>query len=234
MLMLTVKMKICATLAVIGALAVTGAKAGFVEDFDSYANGSQMHGQGGWKGWDNNPADGALVSSAQSSSAPHSVDINGGSDLVHEFDGLTSGSHVLTAQQYIPTASDSGTTYYILLNQYNDGTPYNWSVQMAFNLSAGTVVEDLLGGALTPQTIVRDQWVELKVEVDLDANTVTAYYNGLQLRSGAWYGAQKEIDAIDLYAGGADSVYYDDIVIPEPATMGLLVLGGLALIRRRR
>jgi hypothetical protein len=27
----------------------------FSENFDSYSNGSQMHGQGGWKGWNNNP-----------------------------------------------------------------------------------------------------------------------------------------------------------------------------------
>ena len=28
------------------------------DNFDSYATGSQLHGQGGWKGWDNNPAAG--------------------------------------------------------------------------------------------------------------------------------------------------------------------------------
>ncbi len=25
------------------------------DDFDSYANDSALHGQGGWKGWDNDP-----------------------------------------------------------------------------------------------------------------------------------------------------------------------------------
>ncbi|MBK9233821.1 MAG: hypothetical protein IPO15_24020 [Anaerolineae bacterium] len=29
------------------------------DNFDSYATGSQMHGQGGWKGWANDPAAGA-------------------------------------------------------------------------------------------------------------------------------------------------------------------------------
>jgi hypothetical protein len=47
------------------------------DDFDSYLTGSQMHGQGGWKGWDNNPLAGALTSNAYQRSGPNSVAIAG-------------------------------------------------------------------------------------------------------------------------------------------------------------
>ena len=40
---------------VLGVCSAAGAQ-DFVEDFESYAAGSAMHGQGGWKGWDNTAA----------------------------------------------------------------------------------------------------------------------------------------------------------------------------------
>ena len=73
------------------------------ENFDGYATGSQMHGQGGWKGWFNDPVGGALTSSAQARSAPNSVAIVGASDLVHEY-VATDGLWIYTAWQFIPAA----------------------------------------------------------------------------------------------------------------------------------
>ncbi|KYK31488.1 MAG: hypothetical protein AYK22_07875 [Thermoplasmatales archaeon SG8-52-3] len=72
------------------------------EDFDSYDDGSSMHGQGGWKGWYNDSQYTANVTSAKSRSSPHSVDIANNSDLVHEYSGYTSGEYVYTAWMYIP------------------------------------------------------------------------------------------------------------------------------------
>lgn len=73
------------------------------ENFDSYADGSSMHGQGGWKGWDNDPSWTAYVTSAQARSSPQSVNIAGDSDLVHEYSGYTSGDFIYTAYVYIPS-----------------------------------------------------------------------------------------------------------------------------------
>lgn len=73
------------------------------ENFDSYADGSDMHGQGGWKGWDNDPAYTAYVTSAESRSSPHSVDIKGASDLVHEYSGYTTGKYIYIAYVYLPS-----------------------------------------------------------------------------------------------------------------------------------
>ena len=94
------------------------------DTFDSYATGSQIHGQGGWKGWANDPSAGALASSAQARSVPNSAAIVGASDLVHEYSGYTSGPWVYTAWQYAPTDM-TGVSYFILLNQYDDAGATN-------------------------------------------------------------------------------------------------------------
>ena len=78
------------------------------ENFDSYALGSSMHGQGGWKGWDNDETWTAFVSDDQSRSTPHSLDVKEDTDLVHEYDGYTTGEYVYTAYVYIPEGSPPG------------------------------------------------------------------------------------------------------------------------------
>jgi hypothetical protein len=85
------------------------------EDFDAYTANSQVVGQGGWEEW--GPGAGAIVSNAQSLSAGNSIDINGASDLVHQYSGYTSGTWEYTAWQYIPMAM-SGKTYFILRSSF--------------------------------------------------------------------------------------------------------------------
>ena len=49
-------------------------------------------------------------------------------------------------------------------------------------------------------------------------------------------GGALQLAAVDLYANGADNVYYDDmsVPIPEPGILALAGLGLLALMRRRK
>lgn len=188
----------------------------YAEHFDAYAQGSDMHGQGGWKGWDNNPAFGAPVAAAYARTAPHSVDISGSADLVHLFAGATAGRWTLTAWQYIP-ASFVGESFFVLLNTYNDGGPNNWSTQVRFNSTTQEVISDPTGAALP---LITDQWVTLRVEIDLDANTQTFFYGDQQLSKRSWtdglsgFGVP-EIAAVDLFANGATSIYYDDISLVQ-------------------
>ena len=58
----------------------------FSENFDAYTVGSNVHGQGGWKGWFNDPNAGAFVDDAFSVSPSNSINISTTSDLIHEFD----------------------------------------------------------------------------------------------------------------------------------------------------
>jgi uncharacterized repeat protein (TIGR01451 family) len=193
-------------------------EAGWYDNFDSYAPGSQMHGQGGWKGWFNNPAAGALVSDAYSHSDPNSVAVVGATDLVHEYAGYTADTWTYTAWQYIP-GTYSGQTYFIMLNTYNDdNVGLNWSTQVCFNSATDRLYDDVAADCSSGASlsIVYDQWVEIRVEIDLDNDIQTLYYNGEMLYQDSWTDhvsgdGALNIGAVDLFANNASEIYYDDI-----------------------
>jgi hypothetical protein len=193
-----------------------------------------LHGVRGWKGWQYDPAFTAFTSAAQTHSAPNSVEILGATDLVHEYFGADSGQWVFTTWQYIP-GSFTGATYFIMMNQYDDaGLTWNWSTQVIFDSGTGLVANDVgVSGGTLP--MITDQWVEIRVEIDLDLDTQDFYYDNTLLYSGTWTVEQApgdpgilNIGAVDLFANGATSVYYDDLTLcpatgcitPDPAGKG--------------
>ncbi len=192
----------------------------WADDFDSYATDLSLHGVGGWKGWGNSAVGTAYTRDEQARSTPNSVEIVGASDLVHEYSGYTSGQWIYTAWQYIPTAF-SGESYFILLNQYTDagGGDGNWSTQVSFDSATNTVVND--GPAAGSLPLIKGQWVEIRVEIDLDADTQSFYYGDVLLFTGSWTGGMSgggiaNIGAVDLFANSASAVYYDDISLAAP------------------
>lgn len=194
-------------------------QADWFDDFDSYATGSQMHGQGGWKGWENNPAYGALTTDLVARSTPNSVEIVDASDLVHEYSGYTAGFWTYTAWQYVPS-DFSGESYFLLLNQYDDvGATNNWSTQVHFRADTDLVIADGVGSGST-LPLVRDRWVEIRVEINLNNDSQQFYYDGQLLFEGSWTDGMSgdgilNIGAVDLYANGASAVYYDDLSLVE-------------------
>ncbi len=76
-------------------------------------------------------------------------------------------------------------------------------------------------------TLIYDQWIPIRVDIDLDADTCEEYYNGVQQYSGGWSerglndaDAVSEIDAIDLYGGDdvpavVGNAYYDNLVLAQ-------------------
>jgi hypothetical protein len=92
--------------------------------------------------------------------------------------------------------------------------------------------------------IIYDQWVSFQLDIDYGNNQVTVYYNGAQVAQntltgvGSGYADQLDIwlDTVALADNPSPSDYmmFDDICItPEPTTLSVLLLGGLALLRRR-
>ena len=74
----------------------------------------------------------------------------------------------MTGWGYIPTGS-TGSQYFIMLNTYNHGGPYDWSTQLHFDSDTGMLIVEAGGSGTTP--IINDQWVELNIIIDLAANT---------------------------------------------------------------
>lgn len=197
--------------------AVTPNLVDWYEDWDSYPTGQDMHGIGGWKGWGNYSGATAFTSDVQRISLPNSIDIHGDSDLVHEY-AIDDGVWTYTAWQYVP-ADFAGQTYFILLNDYDDAcNSCNWSVQVNFDSSNNLVTNVGITGGTLP--LVKGEWVELRVEIDLVADTQSFYYGGDLLYTGTWTDENSgdgltSIGAVDLYAQAASAVYYDDLSLVE-------------------
>jgi hypothetical protein len=229
--------------AVVGlVLAPSAAMADWWDYFDTYTPGS-INGQGGWQGWDNVPAAAGTVVTTPWLSAPHSQEINAPTDSVHQYSGYTTGLWTYTAWQYIP-ASYSGQTYFILLNQYNDGGPYNWSIQVRFDSTTDRAQSILYSGAVDGNQIplVRGAWAEIRDVIDLTADTQSFYYNNQLVVTKSWTNGVADpagpgilnLAAVDLYGNLASSVWYDNMSLtPEPASLALLGLGLLLVTRRR-
>lgn len=186
------------------------------DGFDSLPSGAPLVGVNGWKGWDNQSASGAFSSGVQKHGGSNSVAIAGNSDFVHAYTGCTTGTWVYTAWQFVPT-DFSGTQYFILLNTYNDNGPYNWSVQVSFDAAQNKVISDFDGANLP---LVKGQWKEIRVEINLTTDVQTFYYGGIKLYQKSWSaglesGGARAIAGVDLFANGASPVYYDDIALTQ-------------------
>ena len=219
------------------ALALPTVAAGqFFDDFESYAPGTVMDNVGGWAGWANNPADAGTITTAQAFSGENSIQVGGGAggDAVHPLSGITSGQWTIVAQSYIPR-SMSTDTYFIVMNEYDHVGNWTWAIEMQFDITTGTVLDDFRPE--TPIPIAFDRWAEIRIEVDLDADTQTTFYDGSLLSTGTWTrsaGDPLEIANIDLFTIGTVT-YYDDVgVIPAPAGGVLMLLGAVGMTRRRR
>ncbi|MCE5328456.1 MAG: PEP-CTERM sorting domain-containing protein [Planctomycetaceae bacterium] len=92
--------------------------------------------------------------------------------------------------------------------------------------------------------LVYNEWVVVSLEVDLDAGTGTVYFNGVADASltnidlvgttGVDLRNAKNI-WFDEHGGATRSLTVETITTPEPATMALLLVGGIgALLRRKR
>jgi hypothetical protein len=181
------------------------------ENFDSYAAGSLLGGQGGWFPWENASSADANVTNVQSHSPDNSVEIKGGSDMVHQWENVNSGNCTCRVWAYVP-GDFEGSIYIILLSLYNGGSS-KWDLQIHFN-SATYMLEDYDSTNSTPYAI--DEWGEVRVEIDFVNDWQDVYYNDVLWLSKSWTqgtsgGGVLALDAVDLWGESGSAVYYDDL-----------------------
>ena len=216
------------------AIAPAAALAQWSDGFESYGDGQQLFNVGGWTGWDNAQSATGIATIARAHSGLQSILVGPEGDAVHPFSGYTAGQWTLSAWMYLGSDQHVSDTFFIVNNIYNHGGPYQWAVELQFDISTGNVLDDFR--TETPVAIAYDRWAEIRIDIDLDANTQSTSYDGSLLSTGVWNvrGGDIAIANIDLFTNGS-SVFYDDIsIVPAPSALALLGLGGIGFAGRRR
>ena len=214
----------------LGASATIGVSASraWSDNFDSYTDGQLLDGtsdDGGWTGWNNDPAAAGMVTDAQARSAPYSDQVWVTTDNVHEY-SETAGQWVYTAWQYCPTDM-TGISYFILLSGYDGGGAGTvWTVQLSFDPDTNIVSSEFDGNAVP---LTKGQWCEIRCEINLDTDNLAIFYNQMLIVEKTWSetaqgtgGGPMAIAAVDLWSNGCSPIYYDD--------MSLLPAGGQELL----
>jgi len=233
-------MKYLTSVAVLAAILAVPAMGQWADDFQSYPLNSPLVGQGGWAGWDGGPALAIVSDDHPKFAGDQAAKLFQNDDCIQEHSGYTTGQFTYTAMQYIPDTLQGVAdmqTYFILMNKYTLDSK-GWSVQLQFDLENSICQDDEDPGD-PGVPIIYNAWNEIRVDIDLEANTQATFYNGIPVGTADWYEPAnpdhaKAVAAVDLWADiGGDPVYYDDMsLVPEPASLCLLVLTGLFLRRR--
>lgn len=193
----------------------TGAPA---ESFELYDPAVALNGTDGWEPWDSNPGAVAYATRQYHRSGVQALDILQTTDLVYRY-SATSGVWKYSAWQYIPSSTTGTDHYFILMNTYTSQGAKSWSTQVRFELGTNKLYDNVTGANTASLNIIRDQWVRIEVDIDLDAGTQTVRYGGNLLFTGGWnrLGGVRAIAAVDLYGSTASHVYYDDVQLTGAA-----------------
>jgi len=214
---------ILAAAAAIALPATTAAAQDFSDDFESYPLGGGITQAEAWEEWCGSAGVDVTVTDEFANSGTQSIRADPGDDVVHRVNA-TSGVWVLSVQTYVPSSS-FGNTFVIALNTYPDADcigDFHWSLVVRLDADQDIVQAEFSGGETTP--LIRDEWVEVRVVIDLDNDTHDIFYGDTlfvddRIWSEAWTaGGATEFRALDLFSNDGVS-YYDDVFIgPESAT----------------
>ncbi len=208
----------------------------FSDDFESSSVGEAC-ADGSWEAWQHGVDVCGQVTEERAFSGARSLKIVGtpggstglGDDTVLEFEGATSGAWTFRCMTYVPTDA-AGDAYVLLLNTYDDDSvpppppQAEWySSQIRFITATNRVRADIGVGETA---LVRGQWAELRIEIDLDKDVSNYFYNGVHfVVDRPWtagvapgFPGLPQIAAIDLYAGepgtgGTTGVFFDDVAL---------------------
>lgn len=208
----------------------------FEDNFDSYSAGGGVAAQSGgtWDTWTGNFAgEDAEVSSAYSFSGLNSAYVNGTAvDLVLPMSPIvTSGKIDVSFKMLIPTGS-SGAYFNALHVWASNSTDYEWAMETYFD-AFGNVNYTAGGNDGSFDTAMPiNEWFDVKITADIDADLGFIYLNGVQVVSWQWSidsgsgtAGVNQFAAIDFYgtnnAGGMGEYYLDDVRVENTTGVGI-------------
>jgi hypothetical protein len=177
----------------------------------------------------------------------------------------TSGQWTVSYRTYYPSSNSNGWMDASITSAYGVDMYQHQGLYLRYGTHLGTPSVSLNvpwgsrngEGLVVP--LVPDQWIETKLEIDLDADTLRATYNGSLLYADGdpnahWFNAGSPegiggalfwctggrhsppdewfVDDLTIRAGWGDAE--PEVVVPEPATLALVGLGAIGLLIRRR
>lgn len=208
----------------------------FEDNFDSYSAGGGLAAQSGgnWDTWTGNFAgEDAEVSSAYSFSGLNSAYVNGTAvDLVLPLNPIvTSGKMDVSFKMLLPTGS-SGAYFNALHEWASNSTNYEWAMEAYFDAFGNfTYTAGGNDGAYDTAMPV-NEWFDVKITADIDADLGFIYLNGVQVVSWQWsidsgsgLPGMNQLAAVDFYgtdaAGGGGEYYIDDVRVENTTGVGI-------------
>jgi len=200
------------------------------EDFDNYTAGDFVAVVSPYfTTWSNSPgsAEDGHVSDLYASSLPNSAEVILNNDLVLIMDDYTTGVYTYEMKMYVPTG------YCGYFNLQKTSTPgQEWAFQMYYQTD-GTALGDAGAAGAINHTFNHDEWMDLKVVVDLNNDWATYYFNDVEIYGYQWtlgtFGTPGLLSfgGANIF-GGANSTttdtplfYFDDVVLSKPADVRL-------------
>jgi hypothetical protein len=180
-----------------------------------------------WTTWTNTPGSGEdiQIKNSFSHTAPMSGSadkIGGQTDAILKLGNKTSGAYELKWYMYIETGKCG---YYNIQHMQTPGI--EWAFELYFRTNGA--IELLAGGNTIAGTYPKDTWFEAKHEIDLDADEIKLYLNGVLIHTwpfsdeGGAPGGTKQLGGVDFFAGeksGSGEVagyFIDDVSYIETA-----------------
>jgi hypothetical protein len=221
----------------VAALALSGVAAAqvppnspvFSDDFEAYAPGvfpcgtTGCTGAGGWGVWfyeyGPGPHPGQLVSGV-GHSGTHAVWMSPRTDIVRRCNFI-SGVWRVTSWTWFPPEANASTDSadFILFNESDGVAPEGFASIILFEGQSGTVKNTWNPSQNLP--LVRGRWAELRLELNVDLNRLSVWYDGQPLFVNETYRTEGPLalQCINWYSDGVDGMLFDDVSIqPIPGT----------------
>ncbi len=209
----------------------------WIEPFDIYLPGEGVIGWRGWSGRDDDPELDAIITPQIFLSPPASLDVRENANVVKPFENVTEGQWHFSCWTYIPNGYQGGSTL-ALFDEYQHNGPQHPGLISQFDSNTGQIF--FLCGDPNPVQVpyIVDQWVPIDVVVDLENDHCVVFYDQQPVCEYAWTAGafgdgsgQPAIAAVNLWANGSASVFYDDmILVPITPPEETIILDGFNVV----